>query len=158
MSLKQKKIKFRTRIKLSKNKYIFHTLYLPSNLPFSILSKTLNLIIIYAQKRFPLCIFFDLVYLFACLWPYPFFWFYPLIRPARDQEFLTGPQNVAYAEMPLWSERLIWLVWSILWFFFKEVTKTLRWHTAGEIKNSYTGTMVENSNDLRAFKATRRSR
>ena len=47
------------------------------------------------------------------------FCFYPLIWPACDQEFLTGPQDVAYGEMPLWSVRLIWLVWSILWFFVR---------------------------------------
>ena len=81
------------------NKYIFHTLYLPSNLPFSVLSKTMNLMIIDAQKRFPLYIFFVLVYLFAYLWPYPYFFYLQI--PARDQEFLSGPQNVIFGEMPL---------------------------------------------------------
>ena len=61
----------------------------------------MNLVIIFAQKRFPLYIFSDLVYLLACLWPYPHrFFFYPHI-PAGDQEFLTGPQNVVYGEMSL---------------------------------------------------------
>ena len=55
--------------------------------------------IIYAQKRFPLYILFVLVYLFAYLWPYPYFFYLQI--PARDQEFLSGPQNVIFGEMPL---------------------------------------------------------
>ena len=102
METKENKIQNKNKIELEQ----IHLSYIAftQQLTFSMLSKTMNLIIIiYAQKRFPLYIFFDLVYLFACLWPYPYF-FYPLIL-ARHQEFLTRPQNVVYGKMPLGSVR-----------------------------------------------------